>query len=1271
MLRRLRHALLSVLLITTGLAIVAPPPAQALPGSFQRQVVFSGLTNPTNIEFASDGRVFVAEKSGLIKVFDSLTDTTPTIYADLRTQVHNFWDRGLLGLALHPDFPADPRIYVLYSYDAVPGGSAPRWGAAGVSADPCPTPPGATGDGCLITGRLSVLAPSGGSVAETPLITGWCQQHPSHSVGDLAFGPDGMLYASGGDGASFNFADYGQDNVTSSDVTPDNPCGDPPSPVGTALSPPAAEGGALRSQDLRTGGDPAGLNGSIIRVDPDTGAAAPGNPNAGSSDPNAARIIAYGQRNPFRITVRPGTNEIWAGEVGWNTYEEINRIASPTGPVSNFGWPCYEGPARQGGYDNLNLTLCENLYAAGPSAVTQPYFAWNHASKPAPNDPCPSGGSSSSGVAFYEGGSYPHAYDGALFFSDFSRSCVWVMTKGANGLPDPATVTTFDSGMPAVEVQTGPGGDLFAVDYTNGQIVRYIYANHPPSAVIRASATTGVEPLTVNFTAADSSDADGDPLTFQWDLDGDGELDDSTATTPSFTYSQRGSYVVRLRASDGHGGQGDATVTINVGNTSPQATINTPSTGLTWAVGDTIAYSGTATDAQEGTIPGSRMVWKLSLMHCPLTCHEHEITSTTGTSGTFVAPDHEYPSYLKLSLTATDAQGLTDIKSVVLQPKTVNIGFETSPSGLQIGFNSEQSVTPFTRTVIVGSHNSISAPSPQSADGFTHTFASWSDGGAVSHDITAPATGVTYTATFERAQAPDGLVAAYGMNEGAGTAVADSSGKGNAGTAASTTWSTSGRFGKALSFDGTSSWVTVADSASLHLTGGMTLEAWVRPTSVTGWRTVLMKEFGADLDWALMASGGSGPAAFVHTFAGTNAQAPGNLPLNTWSHVAATYEGSRLRLYVNGSEVGGTSMYGNLRTGTGPLRIGGNSGSGEHFSGLIDEVRVYDRALTPAQITTDMNTPVGPQGPPDTTPPTAPGPLTATGGPGSAQLVWTPATDNVGVTGYTVHRSTTAGFTPSGANQVGSTAGPAFVDSGVAPGTYYYRVVAFDAASNTGPPSNEVSAVVTQPPAVSGLVAAYGMNASSGTAVADSSGAGNNGTATAATWVAGKYGQALSFNGTSSWVTVADSASLHLTDAMTLEAWVRPSSMDGWRTVLMKEFGADLAWAIMSSGSNGSPSAFIHTSSGVNAQAPNYLTLNAWSHVAATYDGSTLRFYVNGVEVATNPTGGDLRIGTSPLRIGGNSGSGDYFNGLIDEVRIYNKVLTRAQIGTDMNTPVS
>jgi glucose/arabinose dehydrogenase len=220
----------------------------------------------------------------------------------------------LHSLALHPNFPATPYVYVLYTYDGVIGGPAPRWGTAGATSDPCPDPPGATGDGCVVSGRLSRLRASGNVMtgSEEVLVHDWCQQYPSHSVGTLAFGPDGALYASAGDAASFKFADYGQEG------SPPNPCGDPPVPVGGSQTAPSAEGGALRSQDLRTSGDPVTLDGTIIRIHPDTGAAMPGNPLIGNSDPNARRIIAYGLRNPFRFTIRPGTNELWIGDVGWN-----------------------------------------------------------------------------------------------------------------------------------------------------------------------------------------------------------------------------------------------------------------------------------------------------------------------------------------------------------------------------------------------------------------------------------------------------------------------------------------------------------------------------------------------------------------------------------------------------------------------------------------------------------------------------------------------------------------------------------------------------------------------------------------------------------------------------------------------------------------------------------------------------------------------------------------------------------------------------------------
>ena len=132
--------------------------AGTVPAGFTDSVAISGLTEPTAVRFAPDGRVFVAEKSGLIKVFDSLSDPTPTVFADLRTKVHNFWDRGLLGLALDPAFPAKPYVYVLYTYDQSRlGGSGAALGHAGASSDPCPTPPGPTADGCVVSGRLSRL----------------------------------------------------------------------------------------------------------------------------------------------------------------------------------------------------------------------------------------------------------------------------------------------------------------------------------------------------------------------------------------------------------------------------------------------------------------------------------------------------------------------------------------------------------------------------------------------------------------------------------------------------------------------------------------------------------------------------------------------------------------------------------------------------------------------------------------------------------------------------------------------------------------------------------------------------------------------------------------------------------------------------------------------------------------------------------------------------------------------------------------------------------
>src|SRR5690349_14234681 len=127
-------------MLLVALVLVAAP-ARAdtrLPDGFAETTVWSGLTTPTVVRFAADGRVFVASKSGLIYTFDSLDDPTPTVFADLRREVYDSWDRGLLGMALDP---TRQYVYVLYAYDKAPGSLVvPAWG------DDCPTPPGPTTD---------------------------------------------------------------------------------------------------------------------------------------------------------------------------------------------------------------------------------------------------------------------------------------------------------------------------------------------------------------------------------------------------------------------------------------------------------------------------------------------------------------------------------------------------------------------------------------------------------------------------------------------------------------------------------------------------------------------------------------------------------------------------------------------------------------------------------------------------------------------------------------------------------------------------------------------------------------------------------------------------------------------------------------------------------------------------------------------------------------------------------------------------------------------
>jgi PKD repeat protein len=309
-----------------------------------------------------------------------------------------------------------------------------------------------------------------------------------------------------------------------------------------------------------------------------------------------------------------------------------------------------------------------------------------------------------------------------------------------------------------VELQLGPDKDLWWVDL-GGSVHRVSYTggNQAPVAKVSANPTSGPVPLAVSFDGRGSSDPDaGDTIaSWSWDLDGDGTFGDATTATAAHTYTTPGSYSAKLKVTDSRGLDSDpASVTITAGNSPPAAVIDTPTPTRTWTVGDTIGFAGHASDPQDGTLPATRLSWSLILHHCatPTDCHTHAVQDFNGVaSGSFSAPDHQYPAWIELRLTATDSGGLTDTTSVRLDPQTVDLTLRSNPTGLRLTVGSSAATTPFTPTVIVGSRNTMAAPLTQALNGTGYEFVSWSDGGAAQHDVIAPATAATYTATYQPA----------------------------------------------------------------------------------------------------------------------------------------------------------------------------------------------------------------------------------------------------------------------------------------------------------------------------------------------------------------------------------------------------------------------------------------------------------------------------------------------------------------------------------------
>ena len=523
-----------------------------------------------------------------------------------------------------------------------------------------------------------------------------------------------------------------------------------------------------------------------------------------------------------------------------------------------------------------------------------------------------------------------------------------------------------------------------------------------------------------------------------------------------------------------------ATVPIVVGSTPPVPTISSPAAGTSVLPGQTITFQGSATDPEQGPLGPSALKWTVLLHH---NTHVHTHVGGTGAQGSFVVEDHGPIgtfSY-EIILEATDSSGLSATTSV-----TVPVGADptppTAPTNLAASAPSpgqaQLSWTASTDNVAVTAYRVERCQGAGCA-----TFAEVAEIGPTTYldtnlsastsysyrvaalDASDNASSYSNIATVVTPAAPPvppGLVAAYSFDTGSGASVPDVSGNGNTATVVGAFWSTQGRYGGAMSFDGIGSVVRVAASPSLTLSSAMTLSGWINPSATqSGWRTIVQRQtdsyfLNASHDAGSLRPAGGGTNWFVG--------GPTASPVGAWTHVALTYDGTTLRLFVNGAEIASRGASGQITPSSSPLWIGGNSPFGEYFAGLIDDVRVYSRALTPTEIQTDLVTPLGSAGGGETSPPTAPTNLLASAASATqVNLTWTAATDNVAVTGYRVERC--QGANCSTFTQVGTPTGTSFADSGLSAATAYsYRVRAADAAGNLGSFSSIAS--VTTPAAL-------------------------------------------------------------------------------------------------------------------------------------------------------------------------------------------------------------
>lgn len=560
--RALRLVLAAAFLCLVAIvAIVAPAAALTVPQGFvvESVVPSAPFDTPTMIAFLPDGRMLVAEKQGLLwAVTNGVKANTPMW--DGRNEVLDQHDRGFLGLAVDPHYTQNHYVYLMYTVDP---------DSNGVDTEP-------HAFGRIVRYQVSFTDSTSFAPNSRTVLLGTDWSHgpliasPSHTIGCLRFGNDGMLLASMGDGAEFDFVDAG---------------GNDPAAFGAGKTDPAEDIGAFRAQYINS------LCGKILRLDPSNGHGLPSNPYwDGNATSVRSRVFVYGLRNPFRFAIRPGTGnanpsqgkpgELFIGDVGWYHYEEHN-VATHGG--LNFGWPCFEGLLPTDQYVSLPQAqrwLCDSLGTSrNPATVLTSSAVVTHHTTEGLSNPQGVIGNAALGGTFYTGALYPTAFQNKYFAIDFGQN--WIKVADIDTLGNLISLTPFGDALEGpVDLERDPyTGDLIYVSIYTGQIRRIRYVgggggggNLPPVVIAKALPDVGVAPLTVNFSSAGTYDTNGDTLSFGWNF-GDGS--GSPLPNPSHVYNIPGEYDATLTCDDHKGGVTSATVHVSVAVSS-----NFPTTGI-------------------------------------------------------------------------------------------------------------------------------------------------------------------------------------------------------------------------------------------------------------------------------------------------------------------------------------------------------------------------------------------------------------------------------------------------------------------------------------------------------------------------------------------------------------------------------------------------------------------------------------------------------------------------------------------------------------------